>query len=115
MTGESLPLPRAAGDQALAGGGVAARRLVILAERVGAATTTGRIAGYIQEDIVLLEGRLDSLVTILSLAQNTMQLIHSNFAAAVGVNTAILAGAASGALAPVASAALLGRRSTQQG
>ncbi|MEF3365017.1 heavy metal translocating P-type ATPase [Methylocystis sp. 9N] len=78
--------------------------------------------------IVLLEDRLDSLVTILSLAQNTMRLIHSNFAVAVGVNTAILAGAASGVLAPVASAALhngatiavllralLGGRSTQQG
>lgn len=79
-------------------------------------------------DIVLLEDRLDSLVTILSLAQDTVRLIHSNFAVAVGVNTAILAGAVSGNLAPVAASllhngatiavllrALLGGRSEKEG
>jgi cation transport ATPase len=35
-----------------------------------------------------------------------MRFIRSNFGVAVGVNTAILAGAASGSLAPVASAVL---------
>jgi heavy metal translocating P-type ATPase len=49
VTGESLPLPRAVGDEALAGGIVTDGRLVVQAERVGAATTTGRISRYIQE------------------------------------------------------------------
>lgn len=49
VTGESLPLPRGSGDEALAGGVVTEGRLVIRAERVGAATTTGRITRYIEE------------------------------------------------------------------
>ncbi len=49
VTGESLPLPRVPGDQTLAGGVITAGRLAILAERVGEATTTGRIMRYIQE------------------------------------------------------------------
>jgi len=49
VTGESLPLPRAAGNMALAGGIITAGKLVIRADRVGAATTTGRITRYIQE------------------------------------------------------------------
>lgn len=48
VTGESLPMPRAVGDQALAGGVVTAGRLVIRAERVGEATTS-RITRYIKE------------------------------------------------------------------
>jgi hypothetical protein len=47
-----------------------------------------------------------TLVTILNIAQETMRLIHSNFRVAVGVNTAILAGAASGRLAPLTAATL---------
>jgi P-type E1-E2 ATPase len=57
-------------------------------------------------DVVLLDDRLDGFAEILSLSQGTMRLIRSNFGVAVGVNTAILAGAASGNLAPVASAVL---------
>lgn len=57
-------------------------------------------------DVVLLEDRLDGFAEILSLSQDTMRLIRSNFGVAVGVNTAILAGAASGNLPPVASAVL---------
>ncbi|MFA6018771.1 MAG: heavy metal translocating P-type ATPase [Rhodospirillales bacterium] len=49
VTGESLPIPKEAGDEALAGSVVREGRLVVLAERVGAATTTGRISRYIQE------------------------------------------------------------------
>ena len=49
VTGESLPLPRNVGDEALAGGVLTDGRLVIQAERVGEATTTGRITRYIQE------------------------------------------------------------------
>ncbi|MEK8126107.1 HAD-IC family P-type ATPase [Methylocystis sp. IM4] len=57
-------------------------------------------------DIVLLNDRLDGFAEILSLSQNTLRLIRSNFGAAVGVNSAILVGAASGNLPPVASAVL---------
>lgn len=49
VTGESLPAPRNVGDEALAGGVLTDGRLVIQAERVGQATTTGRITRYIQE------------------------------------------------------------------
>ncbi|MGD9659590.1 MAG: heavy metal translocating P-type ATPase, partial [Methylocystis sp.] len=49
LTGESLPRPRNVGDEALAGGVLTDGRLVIEAERVGQATTTGRITRYIQE------------------------------------------------------------------
>lgn len=49
VTGESLPRPRNVGDEALAGGVLTDGRLVIQAERVGEATTTGRITRYIQE------------------------------------------------------------------
>ncbi|MGV6872064.1 heavy metal translocating P-type ATPase [Pseudochelatococcus sp. B33] len=49
VTGESLPIPRSPGDEALAGSILTDGRLVIRAERVGEATTTGRITRYIQE------------------------------------------------------------------
>ncbi|WP_395698108.1 heavy metal translocating P-type ATPase [Methylocella sp.] len=49
VTGESLPLPLGPGGTALAGAIVTDGRLVIRAERVGGATTTGRITRYIQE------------------------------------------------------------------
>jgi len=49
VTGESLPLPRAPGDAALAGAIVTDGRLVIRADRVGESTTTGRITRYIQD------------------------------------------------------------------
>ncbi|MBI5011314.1 MAG: heavy metal translocating P-type ATPase [Methylocystis sp.] len=57
-------------------------------------------------DIVLLEDRLDSVATILAVAQKAMSLIHSNFKIAVGVNSAILAAAAFGRLSPLAAATL---------
>jgi heavy metal translocating P-type ATPase len=57
-------------------------------------------------DIVLLEDRLDSVATILAVAQEAMRLIHSNFRFAVGVNSAILAAAAFGRLSPLAAATL---------
>ncbi|HEY8125499.1 MAG TPA: heavy metal translocating P-type ATPase [Methylocystis sp.] len=57
-------------------------------------------------DIVLLEDRLDSIATMLAIAQKAMGLIHSNFQIAVGVNSAILAAAAFGRLSPLAAATL---------
>ncbi len=49
VTGESLPVPKEIGDEVLSGSMVEDGRLVIVAERVGAATTTARISRYIQE------------------------------------------------------------------
>ncbi|MGI6246458.1 MAG: heavy metal translocating P-type ATPase [Pseudochelatococcus sp.] len=57
-------------------------------------------------DIILLDDHLASLVTVLGLSRNAMQLIHSNFRVAVGVNSAILAGAATGLLPSLATATL---------
>jgi cation-transporting P-type ATPase C len=57
-------------------------------------------------DVVLLEDRVDSVATMLRVAQQAMRLIHSNFQIAVGVNSAILAGAALGRLSPIAAATL---------
>ena len=42
-------------------------------------------------DFVLLEDRLDSVATMLTIAREAMGLIHSNFKIAVGVNSAISA------------------------
>jgi heavy metal translocating P-type ATPase len=49
VTGESLPIPREAGDEVLSGSVVEEGRLTIVAERVGDATTTARIASFIQQ------------------------------------------------------------------
>ena len=47
VTGESLAIPREEGDEVLAGSVVTEGRLVVIAERVGDATTTARISRYI--------------------------------------------------------------------
>ncbi|PZA11885.1 heavy metal translocating P-type ATPase [Rhodopseudomonas palustris] len=49
VTGESLPIPRGAGDEVLSGSVVNEGRLTVIAERVGDATTTARISRYILE------------------------------------------------------------------
>ncbi|GEO79893.1 heavy metal translocating P-type ATPase [Pararhodospirillum oryzae] len=48
VTGESLPVPREAGDLVLSGSVIEEGRLSIVAERVGDATTTARIAQFLQ-------------------------------------------------------------------
>jgi cation transport ATPase len=50
--------------------------------------------------------QVDGFAEIRALSQNTLRLIRSNFGVAAGVNSVILAGAASGNLAPVARAIL---------
>uniref|UniRef100_Q07JT2 P-type Zn(2+) transporter n=1 Tax=Rhodopseudomonas palustris (strain BisA53) TaxID=316055 RepID=Q07JT2_RHOP5 len=49
VTGESLPIPKEAGDSVLSGTVLEEGRLVIIAERVGDATTTARISHFIRE------------------------------------------------------------------
>ncbi|WP_041794558.1 heavy metal translocating P-type ATPase [Pararhodospirillum photometricum] len=48
VTGESLPVPREAGDAVLSGSVIEEGRLSVIAERVGDATTTARIAQFLQ-------------------------------------------------------------------
>ena len=57
-------------------------------------------------DIVLLDDRLEAVADAREIAYRTMHLIRGNFNAAIGINTAILAGAILGWLSPVASAVL---------
>ncbi len=49
VTGESLPIPREAGDEVLSGSVIEEGRLTVVAERVGDSTTTARIASFIQQ------------------------------------------------------------------
>ncbi|MBB5047124.1 heavy metal translocating P-type ATPase [Rhodopseudomonas rhenobacensis] len=49
VTGESLPIPKEAGDPLLSGTVLEEGRLVFIAERVGDATTTARISHFIRE------------------------------------------------------------------
>ncbi|SDG49319.1 heavy metal translocating P-type ATPase [Roseospirillum parvum] len=58
VTGESLPIPREPGDPVLAGSVVVEGRLVVAAEKVGPATTTARIARFLEEAIENDQGRL---------------------------------------------------------
>ena len=78
----------------------------LMAADVGIAMPRAADIARATADIVLLEDRLDSLATIVDIAQKSMRLIHSNFRAAVGVNTAILAGAEFGRLLPLTAATL---------
>jgi cation transport ATPase len=57
-------------------------------------------------DIVLMDDRLTAVADAREIAVRTMALINSNFNVAVGVNTAVLAGAVMGWLSPVMSAVL---------
>jgi|AGTN01.1.fsa_nt_gi ATPase, P-type (transporting), HAD superfamily, subfamily IC/heavy metal translocating P-type ATPase len=78
----------------------------LMAAHVGIAMPRAADIARATADIVLLEDRLESLVALRALAGDTMRLIRSNFKASVGINSAIMAGAALGKLAPAATALL---------
>lgn len=78
----------------------------LMAAHVGIAMPRAADIARATADIVLLEDRLDSLSALRSLAGQTMSLIRSNFKASVGINSAIMAGAAMGRLSPAATAIL---------
>ncbi|EIJ33570.1 heavy metal translocating P-type ATPase [Thiothrix nivea] len=73
---------------------------------VGIAMPRGADIARATADIVLMDDRLAAVADARELAGRTMQLIRSNFNIAVGVNTAVLAGAVLGRLSPVMSAVL---------
>ncbi len=73
---------------------------------VGIAMPHGADIARATADIVLMDDRLTAVADAREIARNTMKLIRSNFNVAVGVNTALLAGAVAGRLSPVMSALL---------
>jgi len=70
---------------------------------VGIAMQQGADIARLTSDIALLEGGIERVADAKQLANATMALIDKNFKLTVGLNTAILAGAAAGKLAPVAA------------
>lgn len=73
---------------------------------VGIAMPRGADIARATADILLMDDRLDAVADAREIAAKTMGLIRTNFRAAVGLNTAILAGAVSGRLPPLGSALL---------
>jgi heavy metal translocating P-type ATPase len=73
---------------------------------VGIAMPRGADIARATADIVLMDDRLTAVADAREIAARTMALIRSNFNVAVGVNTAVLAGAVLGWLSPVMSAVL---------
>lgn len=78
----------------------------LMAADVGIAMPRAADIARATADILLIEDRIDALAEMLDLAQATMRLIDSNFRVAVGINSAILAGAATGGLPPLTTAIL---------
>ncbi|MFT3688659.1 HAD-IC family P-type ATPase [Paenirhodobacter sp.] len=78
----------------------------LMAADVGLAMPRAADIARATADVLLVEDRLDALADVVAIAQDTMALIRSNFRVAVGVNSAILAGAATGRFAPVTTALL---------
>jgi P-type E1-E2 ATPase len=73
---------------------------------VGIAMPRAADIARVTADIILLEDRLEAVAEVKALANQTMQLIQSNFKLAVGINSAVLLGAALGWLSPIATALL---------
>jgi heavy metal translocating P-type ATPase len=70
---------------------------------VGIAMQQGADIARLTSDIALLEDGIERVADAKELANRTMGLIDKNFKLTVGLNSAILAGAAAGKLAPVAA------------
>jgi heavy metal translocating P-type ATPase len=78
----------------------------LAAAEVGIAMPRGADIARATADILLLDDRLGAVADARAIAAGTMRMIHSNFNAAVGINTALLGAALLGRLSPVASALL---------
>jgi heavy metal translocating P-type ATPase len=73
---------------------------------VGIAMPRGADIARATADVVLMDDRLGAVADAREVARKTLGLIDANFAAAVGINSGVLAGAVFGWLSPVASAVL---------
>ena len=78
----------------------------LMAADVGIAMPRAADIARATADVVMLDERLETLADMLDRSQETMRLVQSNFRVAVGVNSAILLGAVTGKLGPLATAAL---------
>lgn len=73
---------------------------------VGIAMCHGAELARATADVVLLEDELALLPLALGVSRRTMQLVAGNHRAAIGINSAVMVGAALGVLPPVATALL---------
>lgn len=78
----------------------------LVAADVGIAMSRGTELARATADVVLLEDRLGLLVDAIEISQRTMNMVATNYRAAIGINTGVMVGAALGWLSPVATAVL---------
>lgn len=78
----------------------------LVAADVGIAMSRGAELARATADVVLLEDELALLVDSVDIAQRTMRLVRQNYSAAIGINTAVMLGAAMGWLSPITTAVL---------
>jgi len=78
----------------------------LAAADVGIAMSRGTELARATADVVLLEDRLGLLLDAIDIAQRTMDMVATNYRAAIGINTGVMVGAALGWLSPVATAVL---------
>jgi len=78
----------------------------LVAADVGIAMSRGAELARATADVVLLEDELALLIDAVDIAQRTMKLVRQNYDAAIGINTAVMMGAAMGWLSPISTAVL---------
>jgi cation-transporting P-type ATPase C len=78
----------------------------LIAADVGIAMSRGAELARATADVVLLEDRLALLLDAVDITQRTMQLVATNYNAAIGINSGVMLGATLGWLSPVTTAVL---------
>lgn len=78
----------------------------LVAANVGIAMSRGTELARATADVVLLEDRLGLLLDAIDISKRTMAMVTTNYRAAIGINTGVMIGAATGWLSPVATAVL---------
>ncbi|MDR0761685.1 MAG: heavy metal translocating P-type ATPase, partial [Campylobacteraceae bacterium] len=78
----------------------------LISADVGISMFKGADIAKATADISLMKDDIEALIQIKTLANKAIERVHKNFNTTVGVNSAILFGASTGVLTPVATAAL---------
>lgn len=78
----------------------------LMSANVGISMQKGADIAKATADIGLLKDDIGAVCEIKELANQTMERIHNNFSATVGINSMILLGATAGVLSPIATAVL---------
>lgn len=78
----------------------------LVAADVGIAMSRGAELARATADVVLLEDKLALLLDAVEISQHSMDLVTSNYKAAIGINTSVMLGAALGWLSPITTAVL---------